>query len=83
MNRVFKFLDELATLMENVCISPGYEGDKLALMPDPIRKEKVNLQLARAELAIRRRANLMGFETPAGYLTQMSQRPWRLMMKIW
>ena len=45
-------------------------------MPDPIRKEPLNIQLswtadARTELAIRRQANLMGFETPAGYLTQM------------
>jgi len=38
-------------------------------MPDPIRKEEVNIQLAwtadaRTELAIRRQANLMGFGNP-------------------
>jgi hypothetical protein len=45
-------------------------------MPDPIRKEDVNIELAwmadaRTQLAIRRQADLMGFETPAGYLTRI------------
>jgi len=48
-------------------------------MPDPIREEEVNIQLtwtadSRTELAIRRQANLMGFETTAGYITQMVAR---------
>jgi len=48
-------------------------------MPDPIREKEVNIQLtwtadARTELAIRRQANLMGFETPADYITQIIAR---------
>ena len=44
-------------------------------MPDPIRAEEVNIQIiwvadARTELAIKRQATLMGFDTPADYLTQ-------------
>ena len=44
-------------------------------MPDPIRAGEVNIQLtwvadARTELAIKRQATLMGFDTPADYLTQ-------------
>ena len=44
-------------------------------MPDPIRAQEVNIQLtwvadARTELAIRRQATLMGFNTPADYLAQ-------------
>ena len=44
-------------------------------MPDPIRAEEVNIQIiwvadARTELAINREATLMGFDTPADYLTQ-------------
>ena len=44
-------------------------------MPDPIREKEVNIQLtwtadARTELAIRRQANLIGFDTPTDYLTQ-------------
>ena len=44
-------------------------------MPDPIRGEEVNIQLtwvadARTELAIKRQATLMGFDTPADYLAQ-------------
>jgi hypothetical protein len=62
--------------MENARISPAPENVDWTPMPDPIRKEEVNIQLAwtadaRTELAIRRQANLMGFETPAGYLTRM------------
>ena len=48
-------------------------------MPDPTLEEEVNIQLSwtadcRTELAIRRQANLMGFETTAGYITQMIAR---------
>ena len=76
MNRVFKVADDLGTLMENARISPAPKNVNWTPMPDPIRKEEVNIQLAwtadaRTELAIRRQANLMGFETPAGYLTKM------------
>jgi hypothetical protein len=76
MNRVFKVADDFGTIMENARISPAPENINWTPMPDPIRKEEVNIQLAwtadaRTELAIRRQANLMGFETPAGYLTQM------------
>ena len=44
-------------------------------MPDPIRAEEVNIQIiwvadARTELAIKRQATLMGFDTPADYRTQ-------------
>ena len=44
-------------------------------MPDPIQAEEVDIQLtweadARTELAIRRQAALMGFNTPADYLVQ-------------
>jgi len=44
-------------------------------MPDPIRAEEVNIELtwvvdARTELAIKRQATLMGFDTPADYLVQ-------------
>jgi hypothetical protein len=65
--------------MENARISPAPENVDWTPMPDPIRNEEVNIQLAwtadaRTELAIRRQANLMGFETPAGYLTRMIAR---------
>ena len=48
-------------------------------MPDPIREEEVKIQLSwtadsRTELAIKRQANLMGFETTSGYITQMIAR---------
>ena len=48
-------------------------------MPDPILEEEVNIQLSwtadcRTELAIRRQANLMGFETTADYITQTIAR---------
>jgi hypothetical protein len=80
MNRVFKVADDLGTLMENARISPAPKNVNWTPMPDPIRKEEVDIQLAwtadaRTELAIRRQANLMGFETPAGYLTQMIATP--------
>jgi hypothetical protein len=76
MNRVFKVADDLGTLMENARISPAPKNVNWTPMPDPIRKEEVNIQLAwtagaRTKLPVRRQANLMGFETPAGYLTQM------------
>jgi hypothetical protein len=45
-------------------------------LPDPIREEEVNIKLtwtadARTELAIRRQANLMGFDSPADYISKM------------
>ena len=48
-------------------------------MPDPIREEEVKIQFSwtadsRTELAMRRQANLMGFETTSGYITQMIAR---------
>ena len=48
-------------------------------MPDPTLEEEVNIQLSwtadcRTELAIRRQANLMGFETTADYITQTIAR---------
>jgi hypothetical protein len=60
----------LETIMENALISPAPENVDWTPMPDPIRKEEVDIQLAwtvdaRTELAIRRQANLMGFETLA------------------
>jgi hypothetical protein len=48
-------------------ISPALENVNWTPMPDPIRKEEVNITFtwtaddARTELAIRRQANLMGF----------------------
>ena len=62
--------------MENARISTAPKSANWIPMPDPIRKEEVNIRLAwtadaRTELAIMRQANLMRFETPAGYLTQM------------
>ena len=62
--------------MENARISLDTKKVNWTPMPDPIRKEEINIRLAwtadaRTELAIRRQANLMGFETPAGYLTKM------------
>jgi hypothetical protein len=44
-------------------------------MPNPLREEKVNIQLSSTadpatELAIRRQAKLMGFDTPTDYLRQ-------------
>jgi hypothetical protein len=61
--------------MKNARISPATKQVDWAPMPDPIRKEEVNIELtwtadARTELAIRRQANLLGFATPADYLTQ-------------
>jgi hypothetical protein len=66
---------ELSQKMKPASISPALDVNSTP-MPDPIRKEEVNIALtwtadARTELAIRRQANLMGFETPADYLTQM------------
>ena len=62
--------------MNNTTISPALKKVNWIPMPDPIREEEVNIQLtwtadSRTELAIRRQANLMGFETTAGYITQM------------
>jgi hypothetical protein len=70
VNNVFKVADDLGTLMENARISTAPKSANWIPMPDPIRKEEVNVQLAwtadaRTELAIRRQANLMGFETPS------------------
>ena len=63
----------------NTAISPASKKVNWIPMPDPIREEEVNIQLtwtadSRTELAIRRQANLMGFETTAGYITQMIAR---------
>jgi hypothetical protein len=60
-------------------ISPAQKKLKWVPMPDPIREEEVNIQLSwtadsRTELAIRRQANLMGFETTAGFLAQIIAR---------
>ena len=65
--------------MNNGRISPVQKKLNWVPMPDPIREDEVNIQLSwtadsRTELAIRRQANLMGFETTAGYLTQMIAR---------
>jgi hypothetical protein len=65
--------------MNTGAISPALKNVNWISMPDPIREEEVNIQLAwtadsRTELAIRRQANLMGFETAAGYITQMIAR---------
>jgi hypothetical protein len=59
--------------MMNTAISPNWIP-----MPDPICEEEVNVQLtwtadSRTELAIRRQANLMGFETSAGWLAMMKR----------
>ena len=63
--------------MENARISPALKNVDWTPMPDPIRKEEVNIQLAwtadaRTELAIMRQANLMGFETPASVTPRTS-----------
>ena len=62
--------------MKTASIPPAPKNANWTPMPDPIRKEEVNIQLtwmadARTDLAIKRQANLMGFETPADYLTQV------------
>jgi len=62
--------------MNNGAVSPTPKNIDSLPMPDPIREEEVDIQLSwtadsRTELAIRRQAKLMGFETPAGYITQM------------
>src|SRR6266404_1291466 len=62
--------------MKTAPIPPAPENVNWTPMPDPIRKEEVNIQLAwtadaRTQLAIRRQANLNGFETSADYLTQI------------
>ena len=59
----------------NTTVSPASKKVDWIPMPDPIREEEVNIQLtwvadARTELAIKRQATLMGFDTPADYLTQ-------------
>jgi hypothetical protein len=64
------------TTMNTGAISPTPKKVNWIPMPDPTRQEEVNIELAwtadaRTELAIRRQANLMGFDTPADYLTQM------------
>jgi hypothetical protein len=46
MNRIFKVADDLGTIMENARISPAPENINWTPMPDPIRKEEVNIQLA-------------------------------------
>jgi hypothetical protein len=61
--------------MMNTTVSPASKKVDWIPMPDPIREEEVNIQLtwvadARTELAIKRQATLMGFDTPADYLTQ-------------
>src|SRR6516164_412087 len=65
--------------MMNTTVSPASKKVNWIPMPDPIREEEVNIQLtwtadARTELAIRRQANLMGFETPTDYITQIIAR---------
>jgi hypothetical protein len=62
--------------MKTALIPPVPKNVNWTPLPDPIRKEEVNIQLtwtadARTELAIRRQANLTGFETSADYLTQI------------
>jgi hypothetical protein len=62
--------------MKTAPIPPAAKNANWISMPDPLRKEEVNIQVtwkadARTELAIKRQANLMGFETPADYLTQI------------
>ena len=70
-----KLQDDLEILMKTARISPATNAGNWAPMPDPIRKEEVNIELTwtaddRTELAIRRQASLMGFATPSDYLTQ-------------
>jgi len=65
--------------MNNGAISPASKKLNWIPMPDPIREEEVKIQLSwtadsRTELAIKRQANLMGFETTSGYITQMIAR---------
>jgi hypothetical protein len=65
--------------MKNGTISLAPKKVNWIPMSDPIREEEVNIQLtwtadSRTELAIRRQANLMGYETTAGYITQMIAR---------
>ena len=59
--------------MNNGAISPASKKLNWIPMPDPIREEEVKIQLSwtadsRKELAIKRQANLMGFETTSGYI---------------
>ena len=61
--------------MNSLSQSSAPENVDWTPMPDPIRAEEVNIELtwvvdARTELAIKRQATLMGFDTPADYLTQ-------------
>jgi hypothetical protein len=65
--------------MNNGAVSPTLKSIDWLPIPDPIREEEVNIQLSwtadsRTELAIKHQAKLMGFETPAGYITQMVAR---------
>jgi hypothetical protein len=76
MNRVFKVVDDLGTLMENARISPATKKVNWTPMPDPVTKEEVNIKLkwtadARTHLAIERQTRLMGFESADDYLHQM------------
>jgi molybdenum cofactor biosynthesis enzyme len=62
--------------MKTASVPPAAKNANWIPMPDPLQKEEVNIQItwkadARTELAIKRQANLMGFKTPADYLTQV------------
>jgi hypothetical protein len=56
-------------------MKPAPKNPNWIPLPDPLPEEKVRIQItwtanARTELAIRRQAKLVGFDTPTDYLLQ-------------
>jgi len=56
-------------------MKPASKTQTGSRLPDPLPEEKVRIQItwtanARTELAIRRQAKLVGFDTPTDYLLQ-------------